>query len=141
MSRQLRKQRKLRSEGKCQSCGRPAEESPRGGVRALCLGCARRRCPKAKPQHPRSAWAGVDWREGNKEIAEQMDVDISTVSKWRKKVTGCGSCIDWSKVDWTKTNAILAQELGRTVTIISRRRNKAAPVELRSMAWKMKNLK
>lgn len=139
ISRQLKWQRKLKSEGKCQSCARPAEESPRGGFRALCIACALRVNPNAKPHHPRSVWEKVDWSKKNKEIAKEMNVTLGTAVRWRRKIIGSSNKIKWNDLDWTKSNAVLAKELNRTMANVANWRNKCAPIELRSTMWRRKN--
>lgn len=75
-SRQYLWQLKKKAEGKCCSCGRPSSS------RTLCDRCAKR--GGTKKRHPsKEDWSNVDWSCKNKDIAQALGVNYSSVAHHR----------------------------------------------------------
>lgn len=74
--------------------------------------------PKTYREWLHDFWSKVDWSKPNIDLAVELDVGISVISKWRDIIEGRAwqkiplrrLGIDWDSLDWTKTDAALARE-------------------------------
>lgn len=97
-------------------------------------------------------WTSVDWNRATKEIATELGVGKSTVSRARRRHSpetlglfnnpknakegrGRTRKYDWDSVDWSQSNRQIARQLGASLAYISRMRGELAPGTGPNIRW------